>query len=157
MARLFSARLCRSNLLAAMAVQRERASVVCVDVGALLCVRLRDPQSGVERLFPPGGAIEPNESPAQAAAREALEETGYRVRVAAASERLARYPFTWAGRQVDVTTHFFAARLASPRDLPAPVVPEPIHRGVVWLPLEDLERELSFDTTILTHVRALLP
>jgi hypothetical protein len=36
-------------------------------------------------------------------------------------------------------------------------VPEPIHRGVVWLPLEDLERELSFDTTILTHVRALLP
>lgn len=130
---------------------------MCVDVGALLCVRLRDPASGIERLFPPGGAIEPHEQPAQAAARETLEETGYRVHVDEASERVANYPFVWAGREVQVSTSFFAARLASPRAAPAPVVPEAIVRGVVWLPLGELDAALGFDANILAQVRALLP
>ncbi len=42
--------------------------------GQLLLVRLRDPVSGVEALYPPGGAVEPNETPEEAARRETLEE-----------------------------------------------------------------------------------
>ena len=38
-------------------IRRVGASVVCLHGDALLCVRLRDSASGVERLFPPGGEI----------------------------------------------------------------------------------------------------
>lgn len=136
-------------------MRRERAGVVCVDDGAILCVRLRDPLTGVAKLFPPGGGIEAGERPAEAAAREALEETGYRVIVDAASERVERYPFTWGGRPIDVTTHFFRARLAGSREEHAPFEPDAIQLGVEWLPLSELAAELAYDTTIREAVRAL--
>src|SRR5690606_29243378 len=68
-----------SGIIAGM--RRLRASTVCVNDSALLCVRLRDPSSGVVRLFVPGGAVDAGETPAQAAARETHEETGYAVEV----------------------------------------------------------------------------
>lgn len=137
-------------------MQRIRASAVCVDEGALLCVRLRDPISGNARLFVPGGAVEVGETPAQAATRETREETGYLVAVDPRSQHVVRYPFTWAGLEVDCTTHFFRAALVSPSGAAGPVHPDSIHEGVEWLPLAQLERELGFHAAILQAVQALV-
>jgi tRNA(adenine34) deaminase len=135
---------------------RVRASVICVQDGELLCVRLRDPMSGIARLFPPGGAIEPGESASAAAQRETLEETGYRVVLASGPAHVARYPYTWNGTLRRVTTHFFRAALACDKHGGAPVHDASYHEGVVWLPLARLDLELGFEPAILAAVRALV-
>lgn len=146
-------RSCDSDTVCAM--RRMRASAVCVHEGELLCVRLRDPVSRVARLFVPGGAVEPDETPAEAAARETWEETGYRVAIDPGSERVVRYPFVWAGVEVDCTTHFFHARLEDALRAPSPTRDADYNEGVVWLKLADLDRELGFHRAICAAVRAL--
>jgi 8-oxo-dGTP pyrophosphatase MutT (NUDIX family) len=136
-------------------MRRERASAVCVRDGELLCVRLRDPATSIARLYVPGGGIEAGETWADAAEREALEETGFVVSVDPASELVARYPFVWAGFDVDVTTHFFRALLVGAKHAPAPVHDDPWNEGVVWLPLDRLETELGYHPVILESVRTL--
>jgi len=136
-------------------MRRERASAVCVHDGELLCVRLRDPATAIARLYVPGGGIEAGETWAAAAEREALEETGHAVRVDPVSELVARYPFTWAGFDIDVTTHFFRAILVGAREAPAPVHDDPWNEGVVWLPLDRIEAELDYQPAILESVRTL--
>jgi len=136
--------------------KRIRASVVCVHEGELLCVRLRDPKTGVAQLFPPGGAIEPGESASVAAERETLEETGYRVVLASGQAHVARYPYTWNGTPRRVTTHFFRAWLLDGKQSAAPVHDASYHEGVVWLPLAELDRTLGFEPAILAAVRALV-
>ena len=135
---------------------RIRASVVCVHRAHLLCVRLRDPHTHVARWFVPGGAVEPGETPAAAAERETLEETGYRVRVEQGSERVLRYPFEWNAVPFDVTTHFFRADLLDPDAGPSPVDDASYHEGVAWLPLEELAEAIGFNQAIHRAVTGLL-
>lgn len=137
--------------------QRNRASIVCVHRAHVLCVRLRDPHTRVPRWFVPGGAIEPGETPAQAAARETFEETGYRVAIDEARELVLRYPFEWNAISFDVTTHFFPATLLDPNAPPAPVNDADYHEGVAWLPRADLAAALGFHEAIYRAVHALLP
>ncbi|HEX4352714.1 MAG TPA: NUDIX domain-containing protein [Polyangiales bacterium] len=137
--------------------ERARASVVCVDASRLLCVQLRDPATGIARLFPPGGKIEPDESPLMAAEREALEETGYRVVADPARKCVAHYPYTWNGVERSIATHFFAARLADPEQPPAPVDDVHYNETTIWLPIDQLEQALGFQRDILAAVRSLLP
>jgi 8-oxo-dGTP pyrophosphatase MutT (NUDIX family) len=137
-------------------MRRERASAVCVHDGALLCVRLRDPLSRVARLFVPGGRIERGESAAEAAARETLEETGYAVEIDHDARISARYPYVWMGLKIAVTTHFFRARLADDRPEPLPTHDATYNEGACWLPLDQLEAELSFHLAILEAVRSLV-
>ena len=136
--------------------ERIRASVICVQDRELLCVRLRDPNSGIARLFPPGGAIEPGESASAAAQRETLEETGYRVVIASGPAHVARYPYTWNGTLRRVTTHFFRATLVGGKHDSVPVHDASYHKGVVWLPLAELDLRLGFEPAILSAVRALV-
>ncbi|HKU40842.1 MAG TPA: NUDIX hydrolase [Polyangiales bacterium] len=136
--------------------RRIRASVVCVYRAQLLCVRLRDPHSGLDRLFVPGGALEPGESAAHAAERETFEETGYRVAVELESELTVTYPFVWNGTLFDVTTHFFRGALQDPIAQPRAAGEPTYNEGVQWLALSELERELGFDAAILGATRRLL-
>jgi 8-oxo-dGTP pyrophosphatase MutT (NUDIX family) len=135
---------------------RLRASVVCVDKGDLLCVRLRDPVSRIARLFAPGGGVEPPETAAEAAARETHEETGLEVSVDTTTELTAHYRYRWAGVDIDCETHFFRAQLQSDRTSPALVRDADYNEGVVWLPLDRLA-ELDFHAPIARAIRALLP
>lgn len=136
---------------------RRRASIVCVRRNRLLCVKLRDPRSRILRLFPPGGRIEAGETAAEAAQREALEETGYRVCVDEATESVARYPFPWDGQWLDVTTHFFRAQLQPPEQAPRPVHDASYHEGVCWLERSAVSQALGFQADILRAVLALWP
>jgi 8-oxo-dGTP pyrophosphatase MutT (NUDIX family) len=137
-------------------VTRLRAAVVCVDDGALLCVRLCDPVTNVVRLFPPGGGIEPGESAAQAAVREAREETGYAVTLLPGGERVARYEFTWGGVPVDVTSHFFAAVLTEGRHAQGPYERNAMHLAVEWAACSELDQTLGYDASIRNHVQELV-
>jgi 8-oxo-dGTP pyrophosphatase MutT (NUDIX family) len=137
-------------------MKRVRASAVCVYAGRLLCVRLRDPGTQVLRLFVPGGKIESGESPAQAAARELLEETGYSARVDESSELIARYDYPWNGVVFDCTTYFYRAALAQPGVPPSSVQDASYHEGVEWLALADVPKELSFHATMLHAIQRLL-
>ncbi|MDB4940832.1 MAG: cytosine deaminase [Labilithrix sp.] len=128
---------------------RTRASALVVHEGNLLLVRLRDPVSNVEALYPPGGAIEVGETPAEAAGRETLEETGLRVVVDASSELVDVYPFVWAGTHVAVTTHYFAARLAAgERSALRPVEDAAYNLGASWVPLAEAAAALAVHPVI---------
>lgn len=137
--------------------RRLRASVVCEAEGRLLLVRLRDPVSGVEAMYPPGGAIEAGEEPAEAARRETLEETGVRVRVDPDVVVVDTYPFCWAGVDREVTTHYFAASLEGAFDpaLPA-VVDASYNLGAVWLPVAEAMEALSVHPAIASSVARVL-
>ena len=120
-----------------LSAPRLRASVVCQAEGHLLVVRLRDPATGLEALYPPGGGVEPGESPEETARRETLEETGLRVRVEPAVKVMERYPFRWGGVDYDVTTHYFAATLEGAFEPPRRVVDAPYNLGASWVPVAE--------------------
>jgi 8-oxo-dGTP pyrophosphatase MutT (NUDIX family) len=137
--------------------ERLRASTVCEAEGKLLLVRMRDPVSGASALYPPGGAIEPNETPADAAARETLEETGVEVVVDPTLVLVERYPFVWAGEDVDVTTHYFMATTETSSREPLPPVKDAEYvLGALWVPTIRALDELSVHPAIGSAVARLL-
>lgn len=60
-----------------MASGRRAVRIVCVDeAGRVLLLRWSDPESGNVYWEPPGGGLDPGETPLEAARRELYEETG---------------------------------------------------------------------------------
>jgi len=123
----------------------------------MLCVQLRDPHTCIARLFPPGGQVEPHETPAQAALRETLEETGYRVRLLPHRVHIARYPFTWSGQSFAVTTYFYAAGLVDASAAPSRVDDESYLEACHWLALEAIPFAFNYDQEILAAILRVLP
>jgi 8-oxo-dGTP pyrophosphatase MutT (NUDIX family) len=137
-------------------MKRVRASAVCEAEGQLLLVRLRDPVSGVEALYPPGGAVEPGEVPEETARRETFEETGVPIRVDPSIVIVDRYPFTWAGVDYEVTTHYFAATPeAPPAELPK-VIDAEYNLGAVWVPTDEALEAMAIHPAIASAVRRVL-
>lgn len=124
-------------------MKRIRASALCFSNSKWLCVHLKDPQSGKVFVLPPGGEIEPGETPVNAAQREALEETGYAVEVNPTTELIVDYEFHWAGKNYDCRTHFFIGRC-----LTEPSKSNPDRENYIlkseWLTTDQLLHALEF-------------
>jgi len=137
--------------------KRLRASAVCHAEGHLLVVRLRDPVTRVVALYPPGGAVEPGESPSETARRETREETGLDVRVMADVTLVETYPFRWAGVNREITTHYFAAALESAFSLALPrVVDASYNLGAAWVPLDEALEAMSVNPVIASATARVL-
>ncbi len=101
----------------------------------------RDRLTGERTLRLPKGKLDGNETLAQAALREVREETGLRGRIVASLGRVD-YTYASAGSAVAKTVHFFLmeweAGLAE--------TPDGELEGIVWMPIEQARRSLTFDT-----------
>ena len=133
---------------------RKRACAVCVHEGKVLLVHLRDPLNHKVYPVPPGGMIEPGESAAQAAVRETLEETGYRVSINKNRQQSLQYHFHWNGKVYDCDTKFFLAHLADDQPT-APSDPSHVIR-VTWEKINDLKEILGFHPEIRDAVLRLV-
>jgi 8-oxo-dGTP pyrophosphatase MutT (NUDIX family) len=135
---------------------RMRASLVCKHHDRILMVQLQDPMTKVARWFPPGGGIDAGETPADAAVREAFEESGYRVRALHERAFVSEYPFEFGGTLYQCTTHWFLGELAEPFREPTAVENEPLVLGAGWFSADEVDRLLSFNRDIHGAVMKLL-
>jgi 8-oxo-dGTP pyrophosphatase MutT (NUDIX family) len=94
-------------------VHRPAVRIICLDgAGSVLLLHWRDPGDGALLWEPPGGGIEPGETPFEAARRELVEETG--LDPDAIGERWVpvERDMRWNGRRFVGAESFFLARFA---------------------------------------------
>ncbi|GAT70940.1 NUDIX domain-containing protein [Planomonospora sp. ID91781] len=121
---------------------RPAARVVCVDgSGRVLLMHWRDAVSGQALWEPPGGGIDPGETPLEAARRELAEETG--LPGAAVLDRWlpVRRDFTWLGVRYVKTERFYLARFdRAPQVRPGRLTTEEdaAHLGSGWFLPEEM-------------------
>lgn len=103
-----------------MADWREAARVVCLDDdGRVLLMRWQDPSDGDTLWEPPGGGIEPGETPLAAARRELAEETGFAPALVSEHSVPVERDLRWNGRHLVGTEQFFLARIPGSRPDPS--------------------------------------
>mgnify|MGYP001264057247 FL=1 len=90
----------------------------------------------------PGGEIEQNETPEEAAIRETQEETGHFVALRSARGKVTQYLFDWDAIIYDCTTHWFAATLTDQK--PVPVDDEAYLLGHHWLPVASIDELFAY-------------
>ncbi|WP_336210004.1 NUDIX hydrolase [Nonomuraea sp. LPB2021202275-12-8] len=116
---------------------RPAARVICLDrEDRVLLLHWHDRVSGADVWEPPGGGIDPGETPLQAARRELTEETGLPgSSVQDRSVEVAR-DFTWLGVRYVKTESFFLARFdhSRPPVDPGALTPEEreAYLGCLW-------------------------
>jgi 8-oxo-dGTP pyrophosphatase MutT (NUDIX family) len=100
-----------------------------------------DRLTGAHNVRLPKGRVDAGETLEQAALREVAEETGLSARVVAPLGQVA-YVYREGKGEVSKRVHYFLMELASERVGPADGELE----RIVWCPIENAERWLSFDT-----------
>lgn len=135
---------------------RTRTSVVCVHNDKLLCFKAVDPHDQREFLFLPGGAIEADETAPEAAERETMEETGFEVTIVPHLNVDREYEFFWNNETYKTLTLFYRGYLKSPFQSPKAVNDAPYHKGVVWLPVEDIPKSFNYTAEILSAITELI-
>jgi 8-oxo-dGTP pyrophosphatase MutT (NUDIX family) len=127
--------------------KRLRSTVVCILEDDFLAIELEDPTTRKRMWSLPGGQIEENESPGDAAVRETLEETGYSVALLPEPRAVSNYIFRWNAQIYECTNHWFAASLANPENL---IVDDADYLlGHRWLPIARICELFSYHP----HVR----
>ncbi|OQW48883.1 MAG: hypothetical protein A4S09_13015 [Proteobacteria bacterium SG_bin7] len=132
---------------------RKRVSVVIVNDGKILGFYAEDPFSKRKYFFLPGGVLEKNESDEQAAIRETLEETGYKITLND-KKVVKTYDFEWNGNIYECETRFFLGKLVSTEQ--NFVKDADYHRGTSWIPLNQIRNVLGYSTEILSATSELV-
>jgi 8-oxo-dGTP pyrophosphatase MutT (NUDIX family) len=95
---------------------RPAARIVCLDAGwRVLLLHWRDPADGSWLWEPPGGGIDPGETPLEAARRELVEETGLDPGAIVDRYVDVERDVRWNGARYVGTEQFFLARFDAER------------------------------------------
>lgn len=133
---------------------RVRATAVLVHNGRILSFFAVDPSSQREYYFLPGGEVDPDETAPEAAERETLEETGFKISVDPMSAVDREYFFYWDGEDYDCLTVFYWAKLTSP--LQDSVNDRDYNKGVAWVTLAEVKEKFSYNEEILSAIQELI-
>ncbi|MFH8568241.1 NUDIX hydrolase [Streptomyces sp. NPDC017993] len=125
---------------------RPAVRVICLDAAhRVLLLRWRDPLAGTWLWEPPGGGIEPGETPLEAARRELVEETGLPPDAVVDRSVPVERDVRWNGKRYVGQERFFVAHFVEEQPalvrtglLPDEQANLDTHAWVVWSDLDSL-------------------
>lgn len=135
---------------------RVRTSAVIEQAGKILTFFAVDPYDGREFYFLPGGKVERHETAPEAAERETLEETGFKVRIDSSFSVDKEYFFHWNNVDYNVLTIFYRGFLSPSIQSPLPVADAEYNKGVKWIDIQDIDKVFAYSKDIADAVKEIL-